>query len=309
MAGRQLATNQQINAIVFDELKIWPRFGFYAAQRLRPEMERVAPATTLKIISKSKFSAFTIPLPPLEEQKRIAWILDQADAVRRLRTRALDKLNTLGQAIFHEMFGRFQFGTGDWPTVELGELVKDAKIGLVRGVTEQGDELPVRYLRMDSISVDGALSFEGLRSVEANQNEIGSYGLIIGDFLLNTRNSRELVGKTAVVREAFDGVYNNNILRLRFDNRMCGAFLDSYLRTPSGKNALENQKSGTTSVFAIYQKSLMKMPIPLPPVELQRLFTERLSILFREKGRSVRSAQQFKYLFASLQHRAFRGDL
>jgi len=154
-------------------------------------------------------------------------------------------------------------------------LVKDAKIGLVRGATEQGDELPVRYLRMDSISVDGALSFEGLRSVEANQNEIGSYGLTIGDFLLNTRNSRELVGKTAVVREAFDGVYNNNILRLRFDNRMCGAFLDSYLRTPSGRNALENQKSGTTSVFAIYQKSLMKIPIPLPPIELQRLFTER----------------------------------
>ena len=46
-----------------------------------------------------------IPLPPLDAQNRIAGILDQADALRRLRARALDKLNSLGQAIFHEMFG------------------------------------------------------------------------------------------------------------------------------------------------------------------------------------------------------------
>lgn len=53
----------------------------------------------------ARFSEIEIPLPPLEEQKRIAAILDQVDALRRLRARALDRLNALGQAIFHEMFG------------------------------------------------------------------------------------------------------------------------------------------------------------------------------------------------------------
>jgi len=56
-------------------------------------------------LSLGQIGSLKIPLPPLEEQRRIAGILDQADALRRLRTRALDKLNTLGQAIFHEMFG------------------------------------------------------------------------------------------------------------------------------------------------------------------------------------------------------------
>lgn len=65
-----------------------------------------------------------IPLPPLAEQKRIAGILDQADALRRLRHRAVERLNTLGQAIFHEMFGENIKGT----TTTLEEFA-DIQIG------------------------------------------------------------------------------------------------------------------------------------------------------------------------------------
>ena len=56
-------------------------------------------------IAKDDLLSLEIPLPPLDEQKRIAAILDQADELRRLRQRAIDRLNELGQAIFYEMFG------------------------------------------------------------------------------------------------------------------------------------------------------------------------------------------------------------
>lgn len=65
----------------------------------------VVTGTSQPQIIRGNIERVEIPLPPLEEQKRIAGILDQADALRRVRARALDKLNTLGQAIFHEMFG------------------------------------------------------------------------------------------------------------------------------------------------------------------------------------------------------------
>lgn len=76
----------------------------------------------IKNIRLSDLAAYEIPLPPREEQKRIAGILDQADALRRLRARVLEKLNTLGQAVFQEMFGAHH---SDWPEVLLTDFVAD----------------------------------------------------------------------------------------------------------------------------------------------------------------------------------------
>ena len=308
-AGRSVALNQQINAVVFDQSKVFPRFGFYACKRLKPIMENMAPATTVAIISKSKFAELEIPLPPLEEQKRIAAILDQADALRRLRARALDRLNALGQAIFHEMFGDFSEGESSWPLVRLGDLIESGKIGLVRGANEQGEDRPVKYLRMDAISQDGSLDLSSLRRVDASVRERQEFSLLPGDLLFNTRNSRELVGKTAVVRRPFDGVFNNNILRLRFSGALNSSFLDAYLRTQGGSSALDTIKSGTTSVFAIYQKTLLELQVPTPPPTLQLEFEERLNTLLDRIELSDVAMKKADTLFTSLQHRAFRGEL
>lgn len=64
IAGRSVVTNQQINSIEFDSTKILPRYGFYACQRLKPKLLSMAPATTIPIVSKSKFGQLEIPVPP-----------------------------------------------------------------------------------------------------------------------------------------------------------------------------------------------------------------------------------------------------
>jgi len=131
IAGRSLATNQQINSIVFDRTLVYPKFGYYACRLLRPAMECMAPATTLPIISKSKFQELQIPLPPLAEQKRIAAILDAADALRAKRREALAQLDALLQSSFLTLFG-------DPVTNPLGwERKKFSQIGsLDRGVSK-----------------------------------------------------------------------------------------------------------------------------------------------------------------------------
>jgi type I restriction enzyme S subunit len=260
-------------------------------------------------LSPKALADFEIPLPPLNEQKRIAAILDQADDLRRKRQRALDRLNQLGQAIFYEMFGAFHADFGGWPIHRLETLVKDAQIGAVRGAAEMGDEKPVEYLRMDSIDMDGGLRFEGLKRVDASEAELSKYGISVGDLLFNTRNSKELVGKTAVVRTLFTGIYNNNILRVRFSNEMTADFLDAFLRTRKGQSVLGAIKSGTTSVFAIYQKSLLALDVPVPPIDLQRRYSDRLRELFLLRKQHDDAVCEASNLFTSVQHRAFRGEL
>lgn len=105
IAGTAVATNQQINSVIFDDNKIDTKYGFYALQLLKPKMESMAPSTTVAIINKSNFEALQITLPPLPEQKRIAAILDKADAIRRKRQQAIQLADDFLRAVFLDMFG------------------------------------------------------------------------------------------------------------------------------------------------------------------------------------------------------------
>ena len=96
---------------------------FLRQDRIRHAGERrMTGSAGQRRVPKSFLQELKIPLPPLEEQKRIAAILDKADRLRRLRQCAIDKLNTLGQAIFQEMFGDPTANNRAWPTKKLSEV-------------------------------------------------------------------------------------------------------------------------------------------------------------------------------------------
>src|SRR5260370_16953994 len=83
----------------------------------------MAPATTLPIVSKSKFAELTIPVPPLAEQRRIAEVLDRAEALRVKRRAALAQLDSLTQSIFLDLFGDPATNPRAWPeNKSLGEV-------------------------------------------------------------------------------------------------------------------------------------------------------------------------------------------
>jgi type I restriction enzyme S subunit len=122
IAGRPLVTNQQINAIVFYPDRIFPRYGFFACRRLKRVLETLAPATTVPIVNKTRFSELRIPVPPLPEQRRIAAILDQADTLRTQRRAALAQLDSLTQSLFLEVFGDPVTNPKGWPFVSLTDI-------------------------------------------------------------------------------------------------------------------------------------------------------------------------------------------
>ena len=102
--GPEALLNQRIVKVTPQE-GVDTRWLFYALENAMEWIAGMGRHALVSNVALSDLRDLAFTLPPLEEQRRIAAILDQADALRRLRRRALDRLNTLGQAIFHEMFG------------------------------------------------------------------------------------------------------------------------------------------------------------------------------------------------------------
>lgn len=250
-----------------------------------------------------------IVLPPVPEQRRIVAILDQADALRAKRREALAQLDSLTQSIFIEMFGDERIQGGRWPVARFEEIVSESRIGLVRGSQELDAANPYPYLRMNAITREGDLRLEGALHAQATDEEVNIYRLQRGDFLFNTRNSRELVGKTALFRSDELYLFNNNLLRVRFTDAASPEYVLAAFKTQFIQGELEVRKSGTTNVYAVYYKDLRTLPVPLPPIQLQETFTDRVHAIELLRATHLTALAELEDLFASLQHRAFRGEL
>ena len=294
-----------------DESKVLPHYlaHFLRSATFLAFATNVVAGAKMPRMVMSEFWSYPVPLPPLEEQRRIAAILDQAETLRTQRRTALALLDSLTQSIFLDMFGDMRTEPDRWPKAPFEAIVKNSRIGLVRGSQELDDAHPYPYLRMNAITRDGELKLEGALRATATAEELETYRLRHGDFLFNTRNSRELVGKTALFRGDELYLFNNNLLRVRFVESAHPEYVVAAFKTQFIQNELELRKSGTTNVFAVYYKDLRTLPIPLPPLPLQQTFATRIASIEALKATHRRALAALDALFASLQQRAFAGQL
>jgi type I restriction enzyme S subunit len=306
IAGCPLLIDNNAMAVV-PTSRVESRFLYHFLRTV--DLYGLASATTVPALRKSDLEKLQVPLPELPEQRRIVAILDAADALRATRRATLLELDGLPQAIFRDMFGDLTDGFARWPTVPLEAIVKDTKLGLVRGSQEFGVEFPIPYIRMNAITRTGELALTDVQRTHATEAEVEGYRLRPGDFLFNTRNSAELVGKTALFRATGLYVFNNNLMRIRFTADADPEFIAAAFRTPLIQHELATRKSGTTSVFAIYYKDLRSLPLQLPPITLQREFACRVREVVKVKESHRASLSEVEALFKSLQLRAFREEL
>lgn len=160
---------------------------------------------------------------------------------------------------------------------------------------------------MNAITRDGELELGSVQRTNATDAEIEAYRLEPGDFLFNTRNSEELVGKTALFRGGGLHLFNNNVMRIRFTAEADPEFVAAAFKTEFVQRELNSRKSGTTNVFAVYYKDLRSLPLPLPPLKLQRDFACRVTAVGKRRAPYSASLAEIDALFTALQHQAFQG--
>lgn len=307
-AGRTVATNQQINAVIFEPTIIWSRFGYYACRLLKKKLNTMAPATTLPIVSKSKFSKLEILFPSLPEQRRIAAILDKADELRAKRRAALAHLDSLAQSIFIDMFGDPTTNTKKWEVATLASVLTEAKSGFACG---ENPSKGTFQIRMNNVTTSGNFDFSKKRRVPGDSPNINTFLLSPGDVLFNATNSPELVGKSAIFQDCGEPVvFSNHFLRLRTKPKaLNGFYLLHWLLFQFRRKIFMNICKQWVNQATVGRDTLLGKMIMLPPINLQEEFALRIKHVDGRKMCQQNSLFMYEELFAVLQHRAFRGEL
>lgn len=152
----------------------------------------------------------------------------------------------------------------NWRWYRWGDLIIEYQQGLIRSNRELNDT-GVRYLKMNNLDNDGGYNLSKIDCTDVSATELKRYKLYHGDFLLNVRNSKELVGKTCTIgSHNFDLVYNHMLVRIKHHDGISGNFINALLKTPVMRKFIDRCKKGTTTVIALYQKDLYEIPIPIP---------------------------------------------
>jgi type I restriction enzyme, S subunit len=247
-----------------------------------------------------------VPLPPLPEQRRIAEILDKADALRAKRRAALAQLDTLTQSIFLDMFGdpiRNPSGFPVRPMIELIDPQRPISYGILMPGPDQADG--VQYVRVVDMK-NGGIELSGIRkTTKAMSNSFRRSLLRPGDLLMSIRGH---VGRFAVVPPELDGA---NITQDTARLAIVGAssiFVRECLRTEAFQRWMARHTKGV-AVRGINLGDVKLMPIILPPRQVQEEFARQAGVAAKLKIAERASQSEMDSLFASLQHRAFTGDL
>lgn len=247
-----------------------------------------------------------IPLPSLPEQRRIADVLDRAEALRTKRRAALAQLDSLIQSIFLDLFGDPVSNPKKWPDPTLGGLLAFQQYG-PRFYNESYSAEGIRIVRITDLSEEGVLDFSSMPRLLVSDEDREKYVLRPGDLIFARTGAT--VGKVALIQpndpRCIAGAY---FITMRFNDFLVPIYARAVLTAPSVR-AIVAKRSRQAAQQNFSGPGLRQLPMPLPPIELQREFARRVGAVEKLKTAQRASLAELDALFASLQHRAFRGEL
>ncbi len=253
--------------------------------------------TNISNLNLGRCGRLQLPVPPLEEQRRIAAILDQAETLRTQRRQALAHLDSLTQSLFLDMFGDPATNPNSWPVKTLKELGKvitggtppSSKEGMFDGpipFMTPGDlesEVPVRR----SITEAGAKEVDLVR---AGSTLVCCIGATIGKV--------GMAHKESAFNQQLNAVVWGKDINDHFGYEVMRFFKPTIVSW-----------GASTTLPILKKSSFERIEIPVPPLNLQEIFASRLQKISDLKGLHKSALADLDELFGALQSKAFAGEL
>lgn len=255
-----------------------------------------------------KLSNITLPIPPLDTQRKIVAILEKAEATQRLRTEADALTRQLIRSNFTEFFGDLQINPMRWEEIKLGDVILETRNGLYKSEEHYGNGIPI--LRMYNI-LNNQIIMNKVHKIEVSESEYQEYKLEPGDILFNRVNSPVWLGKSAVIPKNIGRcVFESKNIRIKVDKTVANPeYIVHYLGSPLGRQEILKRAKHAVNQSTVNNKDIREFKLPLPPIDLQNRFASFLESVESLQSIFFESSIELEKLNCGLTVKAFNGEL
>ena len=282
VAGCPICFSQDVTAIIIHSAAIaLPSYVAYFLRSRREALLQKNQGSTIAGITRDSLALELIPLPPLSEQQRIVEVLQEAEAIRRLRAEAEAKTAELVPSMFRGLFGEIGSNSSGWPFVPISHFVDSFEGGKsLAGIESDFDLTRPRVLKISAVT-SGVLNPRESKALPSSYEPPEDHFIKPGDLLITRANTAELVGATALIGKECPSnlVLPDKIWRFIWKEDFKGTpeFVWALFQERATRQALGNIASGTGgSMKNISMKKLMQMRVIWPPKEIQETFSAAL---------------------------------
>ena len=305
----ELNCNQAVAIIRLGDSQINPKFlcYFFSSYNAQSQFTKGKVTATIPNLSLTQIKKLKIPIPPLEQQKKIASILDAADAYRQKTKALIEKYDELTQSLFLDMFGDPVTNHKGWDKVLFSEIATFHNGDRGKNYPSQSAfvEMGIPFINAGNLS-NYAIDNQGLNFISNERFDLLSSGKIKReDILFCLRGS---LGKFAVNRTHDIGAIASSLVLIRINNHVTLDYITGLLKTNYIASLIKKSDNGSSQPN-LSAKSVKQFIVPLPSLELQNQFSERVQAIEEQKAQAEASLAQAEDLFNSLLQRAFKGEL
>lgn len=268
----EAATNQACAAFVKrDDILPEYLYAFLESQQTRFIKEAVGGAQPN--ISAGYLKEIDMPLISIEEQRRIAALLDKVSDLIAKRRAQLDKLDLLVKARFVEMFGDMVLNPMNWPEQPLEDMA-DIVSGITKGrKTKETELIEVPYMAVSNVK-DGYIDWTTVKTILATKAEIEQYRLLPGDVLMTEGGDPDKLGRGAIIQQPLENcIHQNHIFRVRLNESiLLSSYFAEFLHHQKAKQYFLRCAKQTTGIASINMRQLKGLPTLVPPLDMQYEF-------------------------------------
>jgi type I restriction enzyme, S subunit len=281
------------------------KYLYYYLNSIRTKVLSDAYGGAQPHISQGYVKELEIPLPPIATQQKIAAILDQAEAIKQNNRTIVQKYDALTQSLFLEMFGDPVKNEKGWEMKTLKDFGTSRLGKMLDGKKIIGNNLKP-YLRNSNVQWF-RFELNDLLKMDFDEKDKVEFSLKVGDILMCEGGE---IGRCAIWKDEIEDCYfQKAIHRIRLNDKyILPEYFVYMFKNIADNGGLDEFKSAAT-ISHLTGEKLKKMRMPIPTIEIQNQFAERVAAIEAQKQQAQLASAKSEALFQSLLQQAFKGEL